>query len=144
MRNIDFDKFSEHSLVLRNYAKNFDIQLLEEIENIVKQKEFSNGLGWYKWDWNDTAKELGFGKRPVEGFIAQEVQSVLPNAVATYTDFIPNMDKKCINIQWLPISDSSNNSTDISDNFGMRYTMVSCDLQDLKVSKLNSAKALCA
>ena len=55
------------------------------------------------------------------GFIAQEVQSVLPNAVATYTDFIPNIDKKCINIQWLPISDSSNNSTDISDNFSTLY-----------------------
>ena len=40
MRNIDFDKFSEHSLVLRNYAKNFDTQLLEEIENIVKQNDF--------------------------------------------------------------------------------------------------------
>ena len=40
MRNIDFDKFSEHRLVLRNYAKNFDTQLLEEIENIVKQNDF--------------------------------------------------------------------------------------------------------
>ena len=81
MRNTDFDKFSEHSLVLRNYAKNFDTQLLEEIENIVKQKEFSNGLGWYKWDWNDTAKELGFGKRPVEGFIAQEVEKLYPDTI---------------------------------------------------------------
>ena len=50
-------------------------------ENIVKQKEFSNGLGWYKWDWNDTAKELGFGKRPVEGFIAQEVEKLYPDTI---------------------------------------------------------------
>ena len=40
MRNIDFDKFSEHSLVLRNYAKNFDIQLLEEIEKITEKNDF--------------------------------------------------------------------------------------------------------
>ena len=50
-------------------------------ENIVKQKEFNNGLGWYKWDWNDTAKELGFGKRPVEGFIAQEVEKLYPDTI---------------------------------------------------------------
>ena len=37
MRNIDFEKFSEHSLVLRNYVKNFDLQLLEEIKKIIKQ-----------------------------------------------------------------------------------------------------------
>ena len=40
MRNIDFDKFSEHSLVLKNYAKNFDIQLLEEIEKITEKNDF--------------------------------------------------------------------------------------------------------
>ena len=40
MRNIDFDRFSEHSLVLRNYAKNFDIQLLGEIEKITEKNDF--------------------------------------------------------------------------------------------------------
>lgn len=40
MRNIDFDKFSKHSLVLRNYAKEFDIQLLEEIKKIINQNNF--------------------------------------------------------------------------------------------------------
>ena len=23
--------------------------------NIVKHKEFSNGLGWYSWDWTEEA-----------------------------------------------------------------------------------------
>ena len=40
MRNTVFDKFSQHSLVLRNYAKDFDIQLLEEIEKITEKNDF--------------------------------------------------------------------------------------------------------
>ena len=58
MRNIDFDKFSEHSLVLRNYAKNFDIHLLEEIETIVKQKE--SACKHYEIPFNFTLNILRF------------------------------------------------------------------------------------
>ena len=49
--------------------------------NIVKQKTFSNGLGWYTWDWNDKATELGYDKQPNEGFIAQEVQKLYPDTI---------------------------------------------------------------
>jgi len=49
--------------------------------NIKKEKTYSNGLGWYTWDWNETAKELGYDKRPTKGFIAQEVSEVYPDTI---------------------------------------------------------------
>ena len=49
--------------------------------NIVKQKTFNNGLGWYTWDWNNKATKLGYDKQPTEGFIAQEVQKLYPDTI---------------------------------------------------------------
>ena len=49
--------------------------------NIKKEKTYSNGLGWYTWDWNDTAKELGYGERSTTGFLAQEVLEVYPDTI---------------------------------------------------------------
>ena len=50
--------------------------------NIVKHKEFSNGLGWYSWDWTEEALSVpGVNSSLTEGFIAQEVLKVYPELV---------------------------------------------------------------
>ena len=38
-------------------------------------------LNWYTWDWNDEAKRIGADKDMEQGFVAQEVQAMYPNAV---------------------------------------------------------------
>jgi len=50
-------------------------------ENVVKIGVTDKGLNWYKWDWNDKAKELGADKHRTTGVIAQEVMNVIPEAV---------------------------------------------------------------
>jgi hypothetical protein len=40
-----------------------------------------NGVQFYTWDWNDTAKEIGYDKYPTMGVIAQEVQKTHPDTV---------------------------------------------------------------
>jgi len=50
-------------------------------ENVVKVDEVEPGVGWYTWDWNDTAKALGIDDQ-TEGVIAQELMEVDPGAVA--------------------------------------------------------------
>tara|TARA_R100000315_G_scaffold57438_1_gene32094 strand:+ start:1 stop:1047 length:1047 start_codon:yes stop_codon:yes gene_type:complete len=49
--------------------------------NIKKIGELDPGIGWYTWDWNDKAKELGAESEPAEGVLAQELLEVKPDAV---------------------------------------------------------------
>ena len=49
--------------------------------NITKVTDVEPNIGWYTWDWNDKAKELGIDAEPTEGVLAQEVLEVKPNAV---------------------------------------------------------------
>ena len=50
-------------------------------ENITKIGELEPGIGWYTWDWNDKAKDIGAETEPSEGLLAQEVLKVKPEAV---------------------------------------------------------------
>jgi hypothetical protein len=54
-------------------------------ENVVKVDEVEPGVGWYTWDWNDTAKAMGVDDQ-TEGVIAQELMEVDPGAVAMGDD----------------------------------------------------------
>jgi len=54
-------------------------------ENVVKVDEVEPGVGWYTWDWNDTAKAMGVDDQ-TEGVIAQELIEVDPGAVAMGDD----------------------------------------------------------
>jgi hypothetical protein len=38
-------------------------------------------FGWYSWDWNDLAHEVGAHNQPSYGVIAQEVEKIMPEAV---------------------------------------------------------------
>ena len=49
-------------------------------ENVMKVDDVQPGVGWYTWDWNDTAKAMGIDD-PTEGVIAQELKAVDPSAV---------------------------------------------------------------
>jgi hypothetical protein len=49
--------------------------------NIKKIGEVEPNIGWYTWDWNDKAMELGAESEPTEGVLAQEVLEVKPDAV---------------------------------------------------------------
>jgi hypothetical protein len=55
-------------------------------ENVVKIGVTDKGLNWYKWDWNDKAKELGADKHRTTGVMAQEVMNVIPEAVLMADD----------------------------------------------------------
>ncbi len=59
-------------------AVNSDMELKE---NIRRVGDYDNNLGWYEWDWNDKAKEIGVEAEPTAGFLAQEVLEVEPEAV---------------------------------------------------------------
>mgnify|MGYP003125707441 FL=1 len=50
-------------------------------KNIEKKGELEPGVGWYTWDWNDKAKEIGIDAEPTEGVLAQEVLEIKPDAV---------------------------------------------------------------
>ena len=50
-------------------------------KNIKKVDDVEPGIGWYTWEWNDKAKEVGVINLPTEGVIAQEVKEVDPSAV---------------------------------------------------------------
>ena len=50
-------------------------------ENINKIDEVEPGVGWYTWDWNEKAKDIGVDDQPTEGVIAQELIKVDPSAV---------------------------------------------------------------
>lgn len=64
---------------LGGVAKLFsDIRLKSNIKHVG---DVEPGIGWYTWEWNDTAKRLGIDEEP-EGVIAQEVILVHPKAVS--------------------------------------------------------------
>ena len=50
-------------------------------ENIRRVGDYDNNIGWYEWDWNNKAKEIGIEAEPTAGFLAQEVLEVEPEAV---------------------------------------------------------------
>jgi hypothetical protein len=54
---------------------------MELKENIRKVGDYDDELGWYEWDWNEEAKNLGIDAEPTAGFLAQEVLEVDPRAV---------------------------------------------------------------
>ena len=54
-------------------------------ENIVKIDDLKPGVGWYTWDWNDTAKAMGVDDL-TEGVLAQELKEVDPSAVIMGND----------------------------------------------------------
>lgn len=54
--------------------------------NIVKIGE-KNNLPWYKWEWNDLAKNIGLTGSD-EGHIAQEVQKVRPDLVIMQNGYL--------------------------------------------------------
>lgn len=54
-----------------------DVRLKENIQPY----DTLNGVQFYTWDWNDTAKEIGYDKYPTMGVIAQEVQKTHPDTV---------------------------------------------------------------
>ena len=60
-------------------AVNSDIELKE---NIRRVGDYDDNLGWYEWDWNEKAKEIGVEAEPTAGFLAQEVLEVEPDAVS--------------------------------------------------------------
>jgi hypothetical protein len=55
-------------------------------ENIKKVDEGGSGIGWYTWDWNEKAKEIGVDDQPTEGVIAQELIKIDPSAVVMGDD----------------------------------------------------------
>lgn len=59
-----------------------DVKLKKNIKRVGK---LPNGLNVYTWEWTEEAKVL-VNKQPTIGVIAQEVQEVLPEAVATHSD----------------------------------------------------------
>lgn len=67
--------------------------------NISKVKEIEPGIGWYTWDWNDKAKEIGADGLPTEGVIAQEVKEVDPRAVMIGEDGYYRVDYSKINYE---------------------------------------------
>jgi len=50
------------------------------LKDNVKYMESVNGHRWYKWDWNDNAKELGLSGSG-EGVMAHEVAEYMPEAI---------------------------------------------------------------
>ena len=62
-------------------ASLFAISDVELKTNIKKIGEVEPNIGWYTWDWNDKAMELGAESEPTEGVLAQEVLEVKPDAV---------------------------------------------------------------
>ena len=49
--------------------------------NVRRIGTHKSGLPLYKWDWNDTAKELGFGDQNNVGVMAHEAKEKFPDAV---------------------------------------------------------------
>jgi hypothetical protein len=61
-----------------------DARLKDNITRIGRLGDF----GWYEWDWNDKARDVGADKQPNYGVIAQEVQEVKPDAVSMYRGYL--------------------------------------------------------
>lgn len=54
-------------------------------ENIVSAGKISD-VNFYRWDWNDKAKEIGVDKHPTFGVMAQELEKSYPEYVLTGQD----------------------------------------------------------
>ncbi len=65
-------------------------------ENVMKVDDVQPGVGWYTWDWNDTAKAMGIDD-PTEGVIAQELKAVDPSAVIMGDDGYYSVDYSKVN-----------------------------------------------
>ena len=65
-------------------------------ENVMKIDEVQPGVGWYTWDWNDTAKAMGIDD-PTEGVIAQELKEIDPSAVIMGEDGYYSVDYSKVN-----------------------------------------------
>lgn len=65
-------------------------------ENVMKVGDVQPGVGWYTWDWNDTAKAMGIDD-PTEGVIAQELKAVDPSAVVVGDDGYYRVDYSKVN-----------------------------------------------
>ncbi len=63
-----------------SFGANFMPSDIRLKENVIKVDEVEPGVGWYTWNWNDTAKAMGVDG-PTEGVIAQELVEVDPSAV---------------------------------------------------------------
>jgi hypothetical protein len=79
------------------------------------------------------------GSKKVVGFIAQEVNEVLPTAVDKMIKYIPDEYRILENITWTEIADTSGNitykmSSDLTDVSGVKYRfMVGNDLSDNEI-----------
>jgi hypothetical protein len=51
--------------------------------NIKELGRLDNGLGVYSWDWTEEAKEKGLSTSMRSGFMAQEVEKIMPENVVT-------------------------------------------------------------
>lgn len=52
------------------------------LKNNITLIDVVNGINVYTWEWNDTAKALGFDNTPTEGVLAQEIKDRYPEAVS--------------------------------------------------------------
>ena len=73
--------FAKGSQVAGTIASLFALSDARLKKNIKKVDDVEPGIGWYTWEWNDKAKEIGVINLPNEGVIAQEVKEVDPSAV---------------------------------------------------------------
>ena len=81
-----------------SFGSNFMPSDIRLKENVMKVDQVEPGVGWYTWDWNDTAKQLGIGG-PTEGVIAQELIKVDPSAVLMGEDGYYRVDYSKVNYE---------------------------------------------
>jgi len=74
----------------------FNVSDIRLKENVMKVDDVQPGVGWYTWDWNDTAKAMGIDD-PTEGVIAQELKAVDPSAVVVGDDGYYRVDYSKVN-----------------------------------------------
>ncbi len=63
-----------------NKEKPSDIRLKTNIKELGR---LDNGLGIYSWDWTEEAEEKGLSNSMRSGFMAQEVEEIMPENVVT-------------------------------------------------------------
>jgi hypothetical protein len=73
--------FDYLTLAANSYGayKSSDIRLKDAVTKIG---QLTDKIGLYRWKWNDAAKDLGIDT-PEVGLLAQEVETVMPEAVRT-------------------------------------------------------------
>ncbi len=79
-----------------SFGANFMPSDIRLKENVIKVDEVEPGVGWYTWNWNDTAKAMGVDG-PTEGVIAQELVEVDPSAVLVGEDGYYRVDYSKVN-----------------------------------------------